>query len=64
MMYNASTFNNKKKHDIKLRGSQVVPFVDQRGLVKQKFNDLRTNGLDVYFNLTKDMTGSFLSNQF
>ena len=34
MMYNASTFNNKKKHDIKLRESQVVPFVDQRGLVK------------------------------
>ena len=47
MMYNASTFN-KKIHDIKLRESQVVPFVDQRGLVKQKFNDLRTNGLDVY----------------
>ena len=50
MVYNASTFKRKtkrkekqKKNDIKLKGSQVVLYVDQRGHVKQKFNDLSSN---------------------
>ena len=38
--------------------------VDQRGRVKYKSDDLSSNWLDVFFNLTKDMTGFLLSNQF
>ena len=33
----------KKKNDIKLRRSQVVLYVDQRGCIKQKSNDLISN---------------------
>ena len=37
MVYNASTFKRKrKKNDIKLRRTQVVPDVDQRGHVRPK----------------------------
>ena len=39
-------------------------YVNQRGRVKQKFGDLSSNQLDVFFNLTKDMIGSLLSDQF
>ena len=44
MMYNASTFKRKrKKKDIKLRGIQVVLYLDQRGHVKQKSDDFSSN---------------------
>ena len=39
-------------------------YVDQQNYVKQKFDNLRTNWLDVYFDLTKDMIGYLLSDQF
>ena len=39
-------------------------YVDQCGRAKQNSNDIITNWLDVYFNLTKVMTGFFLSDQF
>ena len=39
-------------------------YVNQRGRVKQKFGDLSSNQLHVFFNLTKDMIGSLLSDQF
>lgn len=45
-------------------GSQVVLYVDQRRRVKQKSDNLRTNWLDVSFNLTKNMTRFLLSYQF
>ena len=54
----------KKKKDIKLRGIQVVLYIDQRGHVKQISSDFSSNWLDVFFNLTKGMTGSLLSDQF
>ena len=38
--------------------------VDQRGRVKYKSDDLSSNWLDVFFNLTKDMTRFLLSDQF
>ena len=56
--------SNEKKNDIKLRKSQVMFNVDQRGCVKYKFDDISSNWLDVFFNLTKGMTGSLLSDQF
>ena len=33
----------RKKNDIKSRESKVVLFLDQRGRVKQKFYNLRSN---------------------
>ena len=33
----------EKKYDMKLMGSQVVLYVDQRRRVKQKSDNLRTN---------------------
>ena len=54
----------RKEKDIKLRGSQVVLYVDQWGRVKQKFDNISSNWLDVFFNLTKGMIGSLLSDQF
>ena len=54
----------KKRNGIKLRRSQVMLYVDQRGRVKQKSDDLSSNWLDVFFNLTKGMTGFLLSDQF
>ena len=38
--------------------------VDQWGCVKYKSDDLSSNWLDVFFNLTKDMTRFLLSDQF
>ena len=35
--------SNEKKNDIKLRESQVMFNVDQRGCVEQKFDDLNSN---------------------
>ena len=67
MLYNASTFKQKKKkwnYDIKIKGSQIVLYVYQRGRVKQKSNNLSSNWLDVFFDFTKFMTGSLLSDQF
>ena len=58
------SLSRKKKTDIKLRESQVMFNVDQWGCVKYKSDDLSSNWLDVFFNLTKDMTGFLLSNQF
>ena len=52
MMYNASTFKRKrnkkkrkekKRNGIKLRRSQVMLYVDQRGRVKQKSDNLSSN---------------------
>ena len=60
---NKNKNKNEIKNDIKLR-SQVVLYVNQRGRVKQKFGDLSSNQLVVFFNLTKDMIGSLLSDQF
>ena len=57
-------FQKKKKNDIKVKMSQVVLYVYQWSCFKQKYDDLRSNWLDVYFNLTKGMTGFLLSNQF
>ena len=34
---------NRKKYDIKLRESQVVLYIDQQDLVKQKSNNLKSN---------------------
>ena len=39
-------------------------YVNQQVRVKQKFDDLISNQIDVYFNLTKTMTRYFLSDQF
>ena len=65
MVCNAPTFKRKrKKQDIKLRGIQVVLYLDHRGHVKQKSDDFSSNWLDVFFNLTKGMIGSLLSDQF
>ena len=64
MVYNASTFQKKKKNDIKLRENQVVSDVNQRGHVKKKSGDLSSSWLDVFFNLTKGMTRSLLNDQF
>ena len=50
---------SKEKNDIKLRASQVVLYIDQWDHVKQKFNALRSNWLDVYFNLTKYVMDPF-----
>ena len=63
MVYNASIFKGKK-NDIKLRGSQVVLYINKCGHVKQKSGDLNSNWQNVFFNLTKGMTGFFLSDQF
>ena len=56
--------SKEKKNYIKLRESQVMFNVDQRGRVKYKSDDLSSNWLDVFFNLTKDMTRFLLSDQF
>ena len=53
----------EKKNDIKLRRTQVVPDVDQRGHVRPKSDYLSWNWLDVYFNLTKGITRYLLSKQ-
>ena len=42
MVYNASIFKGKK-NDIKLRGSQVVLYINKCGHVKQKSGDLNSN---------------------
>ena len=49
---------------MKLKKSQVVLYVDQQGCVQYKCGDLSSNWLDVFFNLTKGMTGFLLSDQF
>ena len=63
MVYDVFT-SKRKKNDIKLSGSQVVLYVDQWGCVKYKFGNLSWNWLDVFFDLTKGMTRSLLSNRF
>ena len=37
-------------------------YVDQQGHVKHKLGDLSSTWPDVFFNLTKDMTRSLLTN--
>ena len=73
MVYHAFTFNRKRKkkerkkekeNDIRLNWSQVMLYVDQWDHVKHKFDDHNSNWLDVFFNLTKDMIESLLSDQF
>ena len=54
----------KRKYGTKLRGGQVMLYVDQQGHVKHKFGDLSSTWPDVFFNLTKDMTRSLLTNSF
>ena len=51
-------------HGVQCFHFQVVLYVDQRCHVKQKFDDFSSNWLDVFFNLTKDMTRYLLSDQF
>ena len=43
--------SKEKENDIKLKGSQVVLYVNQRGHVKQKSDDLSLNWLNVFVRL-------------
>ena len=54
----------EKEKWYQIKEELVVLYVDQQDCVRHKFDDLCSNWLDVFFNLTKYIIGSLLSDQF